>query len=114
MMIGEKGALLVMHWGEPKLYPEADFADFTWPEMPAKNHYHDWVDACLEGNTEISDNFAYAGPLTETVQLGNVAARFPGQTLEWDAAKFRVTNLEEANEFLTRTYRPGWEVEERG
>ena len=114
IIIGEKGYLLVMHWGEPKLYPEKEFADFKWPELGEANHYHDWVDACLSGNTEISDNFAYAGPLTETVQLGNVAARFPGETLQWDAAKLRVTNLEEANQYLTREYREGWEVEARG
>jgi hypothetical protein len=29
------------------------------------------------------DNFAYPGPFTETILLGNVAARFPGQKLEW-------------------------------
>jgi predicted dehydrogenase len=114
IMIGEKGYLLVMHWGEPKLYPEKDFVDFEWPELGEANHYHDWVDACLAGNADISDNFAYAGPLTETVQLGNVAARFPGETLQWDAKNFRITNLEEANRFLTREYRKGWEVEARG
>jgi predicted dehydrogenase len=113
IMIGEKGYLLVMHWGEPKLYPEKDFADFKWPELDEANHYHDWVDACLAGNTEISDNFAYAGPLTETVQLGNVAARFPGKKLEWDAENLRITNLEEANQWLTREYREGWSVEQR-
>jgi predicted dehydrogenase len=113
IMIGEKGYLLVMHWGEPKLYPEKDFGDFKWPELDEANHYHDWVDACLAGNTEISDNFAYAGPLTETVQLGNVAARFPGKKLEWDAENLRITNLEEANQWLTREYREGWSVEKR-
>lgn len=111
MMIGEKGYLLVMHWGKPKLYPEKDFADFKWPEVELANHYHEWVDACLEGNPNISDNFSYAGPLAETVQLGNVATRFHGQTLEWDAANLRITNIEAANAYLTRKYRKGWEVQ---
>ncbi|MAS95591.1 MAG: hypothetical protein CMO55_20515 [Verrucomicrobiales bacterium] len=110
MMIGEKGYLLVMHWGKPKLYPEKDFADFEWPEIELSNHYHEWVDACLSGNPNISDNFAYAGPLAETVQLGNVATHFPGQTLEWDAANLRITNMDAANAFLTREYREGWAV----
>ena len=68
------------------------------------------MDACLAGTPDISDNFAYAGPLTEAVQLGNVAVRFPIQKLEWDAAALNVTNLPEANAWLTKSYRPGWEV----
>lgn len=110
MMIGEKGYLLVMHWGEPKLYPEENFADYSWPELGKAHHYHDWVDACLEGNPAISDNFAYAGPLTETVQLGNVAVHFPGTTLDWDADNLRINNHEAANAYLTVPYRKGWEV----
>jgi ethanolamine ammonia-lyase small subunit len=33
------------------------------------------------------------------------------KTLEWDAAKLTVTNVKEANEFVRRKYRKGWEVE---
>ncbi|MBL8811567.1 MAG: gfo/Idh/MocA family oxidoreductase, partial [Planctomycetaceae bacterium] len=53
--------------------------------------------------------FDYAGPLTETVQLGNVAARLPGQRIEWDAAGFK-TNLAAADALLTKEYRKGFEV----
>ncbi|MCB1229744.1 MAG: Gfo/Idh/MocA family oxidoreductase [Verrucomicrobiae bacterium] len=114
MLIGEKGYLLVPHWGTPKLYPEKDFARYELPDPGKANHYHDWVDACLEGNAELSDNFAYAGPLSEAVQLGNVAVRFPRQTLEWDAAALRITNVPEANAFLTKEYRDGWAVTAAG
>ncbi|MCF6310946.1 MAG: Gfo/Idh/MocA family oxidoreductase [Verrucomicrobiales bacterium] len=110
LIIGEKGNLLVPHWGTPKLYPEADFADYKLPDVGKLNHWHDWVDACLSGE-KISDDFAYAGPLTEAVQLGNVAAHFPGKTLKWDAAQLKITNLPEANAYLTKEYRKGWEVE---
>ncbi len=112
ILIGEKGQLIVPHWGTPKLYPEADFADHPLPDVGSRNHWHDWVDACLSGDP-ISDDFAYAGPLTEAVQLGNVAVRFPGQRLEWDAKNLKVTNVPEANQFLTKAYRKGWEVEEQ-
>ena len=37
------------------------------------------------GKTKCSANFDYAGPLTESVLIGNVAAHFPGETLEFDA-----------------------------
>ncbi|MCB1089079.1 MAG: gfo/Idh/MocA family oxidoreductase, partial [Verrucomicrobiae bacterium] len=111
MIIGEKGYLLVPHWGTPKLYPEKDFAGYTLPDPGKANHWSDWVDACLEGNTEISDNFSYAGPLSEAVQLGNVAVRFKGQTLQWNPEKLEITNLPEANAFLTKAYREGWAVD---
>lgn len=110
MLIGEKGYLLVPHWGTPKLYPESDFADYEFPDPGKANHYHDWVDACLEGNADLSDNFAYAGPLTEAVQLGNVAIRFPGKSLQWDPEAFSISNLPEADLHLSKTYREGWAV----
>lgn len=114
VLIGEKGYLLINHWGKPELYPEKDFADFQWPGVGSRNHYHDWVDACLEGDPDLSDSFAYAGPLTETVQLGNVAVHFPGEVLEWNAAQlaFRDRPDADADAHLTRDYREGWEVEE--
>jgi len=112
LLVGTEGCLLIPHWGTPKLYPEKDFADYTLPDPGPAHHWHDWVDACLDGNTGLSDNFAYAGPLTEAVQLGNIAVRFPRQRLEWDHASLKVTNLAAANEWITKSYRPGWEVDE--
>ena len=53
-------------------------------------------------------------PLTETVQLGNVATRIPGKALEWDAAALRITNEEAANPLLTKIYRDGWKIEAVG
>jgi hypothetical protein len=52
---------------------------------------------------------AYAGPLTESVLLGSVATRFPKTTLEWNAKKLTF-NVKEANQFVRRKYRKGWEV----
>lgn len=112
LIVGTEGYLLVPHWGTPKLYPEKDFSDYEIPDAGPAHHWHDWVDACLAGNPDLSDSFAYAGPLTEAVQLGNVAVRFPEQTLKWDAKRLRISNVHEANQHLTKTYRKGWEVDE--
>jgi hypothetical protein len=68
-----------------------------------------WIDAIFEGK-KTSDGFHYAGPLAETVQLGNVAARVPGVTLEWDAAGMKIAGNPEAEKMLTREYRKGYEV----
>ena len=65
----------------------------------------------LLGNTQTSAHFGYAGPLTEALLLGVVANRFPDRQLMWDAEALRVTNIEEANALLRRTYRQGFEVE---
>ena len=43
--------------------------------------------------------------------MGTIALRFPGQKLNWDAARMRFTNEPAANQYVRRTYRKGWEVE---
>ncbi|MBK1877424.1 Gfo/Idh/MocA family protein [Pelagicoccus mobilis] len=53
-------------------------------------------------------NFNYAGPFTETVQLGNVCLRFPRERLAWDGPNLRFTNNERANELISKEYRKGW------
>ena len=47
-----------------------------------------------------SARFDYAAPLTESVLLGVIAARYPGKKLEWNSAEGKVTNLKEANRYV--------------
>jgi hypothetical protein len=56
------------------------------------------------GKDKCSANFDYAGPLTESVIIGNVAAHFPGETLEFDAKALAFPRKREANQYLTRSY----------
>ena len=109
MIIGTEGSLLIPLAGPPHLLPEQKFSGVQRPKLPPRNHYHHFVDACLGGeNTE--SHFAQTGPMTEAVLLGTVAIRLPGQTLEWDSPRMKVTNSAEANRYLRRTYRDGWHV----
>lgn len=124
LFIGEQGNMVLAHVGGPRLYPLEKFKDFKYPKEEGLNHRHRWVDGILT-NTKTSDGFHYAGPLAETVQLGNVATRFAapdldpvtgrlsdaGKTLQWDAATMRIPNLPEAEKFLTKHYREGWEIQ---
>jgi hypothetical protein len=110
IFIGEKGSILLPHIGGPQLFPKEQFAGFKRPKLEGRNHYVQWVKACL-GQDKASANFDFAGPLTEMVLLGVLSARFAGKKLEWDAANLKVTNLDEANQFVRTTYRKGWEVE---
>ncbi|MEQ9411445.1 MAG: Gfo/Idh/MocA family oxidoreductase [Fuerstiella sp.] len=105
LFIGEKASLVLPHVGAPKIYPNADI------EMAdGQNHYHGWIDGCLSG-TQPSDGFAYGGPLTEAVLLGNIAVRYRGTKLTWDAAAMKITSHDEANSWLRRDYRDGWDIQ---
>jgi predicted dehydrogenase len=109
LFIGERGTMVLPHVGMPSLYPVEKFAGFKLEEVPAVNHYHTWVDAALSG-TRTSAGFHYAGPLTETVLLGNIATRCPGKTLEWDAETMNFKNSPEADKLVTKQYRKGFEI----
>ena len=109
IFIGEKGTLLLPHGSKPLLLPKEKFEGFEYPELPPVNHWFSFVDAC-RGEGKTSAHFDYAGPMTETVLLGNLAKRFPTQTLEWDAKRLKVTNFSQADAFVGRNYREGWEI----
>jgi hypothetical protein len=71
----------------------------------------EWFEAIKAGKPELaSSNFAYAGQLTETMLMGNIAVRFAGQKLEWDATKMVFTNSEKATKLVTKEYRKGWDL----
>jgi predicted dehydrogenase len=110
IFIGTEGVMVLPHVDKPYLLPDERFKEYPMPQVTGDDHWLQFVDACL-GKGRTSANFDYAGPLTETVLLGSVATRFPKTTLEWDAPGLRFTNVSEANRYLRRTYRPGWEVE---
>ena len=126
LFIGEKGNMVLPHPNSPRLYPTEKFRGFTYPkDLKGFNHWHRWIDA-ITGGPATTSGFDYAGPLSETVQLGNLATRAchppkpkrgtnaqgPREinVLKWDATNLRFTNNDEANALLTKKYRPGWEV----
>ena len=108
VLVGQTGTLLIPHVAAPKLYPEEKFAANGPATVDGVDHYVQWADAC-RGAATTTSAFDYAGPLTETVLLGTVAVRLPGQQLQWDAENLRVTNLAEAQAMITKSYRQGWQ-----
>jgi hypothetical protein len=66
-----------------------------------------WVNAFKGGPTSYGD-FTLAGPISDSMNLAFISLRLGGRRLLWDSAAARITNLPEANKFLTREYRPGW------
>jgi predicted dehydrogenase len=108
LFVGEKG-MLVSNYNQHKLLPEAEFKDFKRPEATlAKSlgHHVEWIEA-IKGGKPALCAFDYAGPLAETVLLGNVAYRV-GRKLDWDAAALKAKNCPEADRFIRKEYRKGW------
>ncbi len=108
--IGTEGVLYAPYIDEPILLPAEKFKGVKLPNPGGNDHYLQFVEAC-RGNGHSSTPFDYSGPLTESVLLGCLATRFPKTTLEWDSAKLEITNVSEANHFVRRQPRKGWEVE---
>ncbi len=108
--IGTEGILYSPYIAAPVLLPKEKFADYKIPKQPGEDHYRQFIEAC-RGNGKTSTPFSYSGPMTEAVLLGCLATRFVKTTLEWDVTKPAITNVKEANAYVRRTYRKGWEVE---
>lgn len=108
LFIGEEGAMMLPHYAGPRLLPLEKYQGRPKPDIaPEIDHYHTWIDHILAGK-KTDCGFDYAGPLTETVLLGNVANRFHGKKLAWDAEAMKVTNHDPANALLRRDWRSGW------
>ena len=68
----------------------------------------EWLQAIAGEIPAAASNFDHAGPLTETVLVGNLAVR-TGKRVEWDHAKMKVTNdNKDAQKYVKREYRKGW------
>jgi len=130
LLIGTKGKMLIDCYGaNPRLLPTTRMKELelaqTLPRVP-EGHYLQWVNACRAGygNATTSSPFEYAGPFTESILMGNLAIRswmlknpklkgwedkyLGRKKLLWDATQMRVTNFDEANQFVKREYRAGW------
>jgi predicted dehydrogenase len=110
IFVGSKG-MLIADYSRFKLYPEDRFNGIKRPQFTdLLGHHEEWVAACKAGApTRPGCHFGYAGPLTETVLLGTVAYR-AGQKLTWDPVNLKATNCSEADRFIRRENRKGWEV----
>lgn len=132
LFIGTKGKMMCSTYGKnPRLLPTSRTAEVNVPSTLAlvpgqeAGHYTQWVDAAIAGygKIELSSDFAVAGPLTEALLMGNLAIRgfdirkpegnnftYPGRykKLLWDGPNMKITNFDEANQFVKRQYREGW------
>ena len=74
----------------------------------AKNHTDNFVQAMRAGKQPISDVFTH-NRMLETCHLANIAIRL-GRELKWDAEQREIVGDPEANAFLSRESREGYEI----
>ena len=133
LFTGTKGKLLADCYGaNPRLLPSSRMTQETLPKETIKRvpegHYVQWVNACIDGYGKgyTSSPFDYAGPFTESILIGNLALRaftlknpnlkgwddkwLGRKKLLWDAKNLKVTNFDEANQWVKREYRDGWKL----
>jgi hypothetical protein len=134
LMIGENGLIWCGDYGiNARLYINGQNGAVETGKISAIDsvefgHQSHWIDAIKDGygsekHKMLTSNFDFAGPLSEIVLLGNVAIRssllkrskrsnvFIGRKkLDYDNKKMQITNLDQANQFLTRDYREGWNL----
>ena len=110
VFVGEKGYLTTDTYGaRVRLLPQERQKAYTLPPevlTRAPEHHLDWIRAC-KGGVRASSDFSVAGPFTEWILLATIAMRVEGK-LEWDSARLRFTNNEEANKYVTPGFRKSW------
>lgn len=121
MFIGDQGKILAgFRCEDPRIIPESKARAFwggSRPNAPSTElqarleavRNPDWVGA-FRGGEPTDGNFLMAGPISDAFNLGAISLRLGGKRLCWDAAHLRITNLPEANRYLAREYRRGWEL----
>jgi predicted dehydrogenase len=113
LFIGDKGKMICGAHGAVglRIIPESRMQAYARPpkRLPRSvGHHQEWVAAC-QGGPPPGSSFEYAGPLTETVLLGNIAIRTQ-QRIDFDPARMEITNAPAANAYLRREYRAGWSL----
>jgi predicted dehydrogenase len=112
--VGDLGTLVGGGWsGPPKLFPEARREEFQPPPptIPRSiGHRPEWIKACKDHKPEDARaGFAYSGPFTEALLVGNLALRLQ-KRIEWDAASMKAPNATEADALIRKRYREGFGI----
>ncbi|MBN2295036.1 MAG: Gfo/Idh/MocA family oxidoreductase [Pirellulales bacterium] len=74
-------------------------------------HFEEWVRAIKGGKPAMSNFKDYAGPLTETILLGNLAVWVDGKKVEWDAQNMKVKNISGLETLVKPVYRKGYTLD---
>jgi hypothetical protein len=117
MFVGDKGKILAgFHVDNPQIISGKKMDAPANANTAARNQVQQtsaalplFVQACKTGK-QYPGNFLQAEYITEAINLYAAALR-TNKLLKYDAAKVKITNVEEANKYLKREYRKGWDLE---
>jgi len=114
LFVGDKGKILCGGWsGPPRLLPESRMKEYQRPEktLPrSPGHHREWIIACKERDPKKAlAGFDYSGPFTESLLVGNLAVRL-GRKIQWDSKNMKAVNEPEADKYINKQYRKGWEI----
>ena len=112
LFVGEKGMIRIGPHGDGLVFGPKDLYKQRPPKLFVRekklDHQTDWLRAIRNPERPAGCNFDYSAPLARTVLLGNAAPRAGVKKLLWDGERF--TNDAAANQYLSTTARPGWEL----
>lgn len=91
VLVGTKGKMFSPddYGASFELYAGAEEMQVEFKGSPPGGHFREWVDGIKNGTQPTSNFPDYAGPLTETVLLGNLAVWADGQKVLWDAKEMK-------------------------
>ena len=115
MFVGDKGKILAgfniqnpkIISGEKMNASANESADTRNQVQQTSEALPQFVQACKSGK-QYPGNFLQAEYITEAINLYAAALR-TNKLLRYDAANVKITNVEEANKYLKRDYRQGWD-----
>jgi predicted dehydrogenase len=117
LFVGDDGAILASFRGEnPLRFGKGNQPAVRLDEISGDSNSSagsgrrggSWVQA-VKGGEPSPGSFLNAGPITDAVNLGTVALR-AGKRVVFDSEAMKITNVPEANRYLVREYRKGWEL----
>jgi hypothetical protein len=115
MFVGDKGKILTgFNIQNPRLFSRKKMEDLVNPQVTQIKESDKmvaalqlFIDACKTGK-QYPGSFFEAEHLTEAVNLYAASLR-AGRLLKYDEASRQITNVPDANKYLSREYRAGWD-----
>jgi len=114
LIIGDKGKMFSPddYASNYELFDGAEEKDVEFTSSPG--HFAEWIRAIRGGEPAMSNFKDYAGPLTETILLGNLAvwaaAKGKGKKVDWDAKKMVAKGSPEVDHIIRPKYREGYSL----
>jgi hypothetical protein len=118
LFVGEQGVIMAdFHGQKPQRFVQGkkeplwkgdDAPPATKQRAVPEGRHKPWL-AAIKGGEPSPGNFLNAGPITDAVNLGTVALR-AGQKVLFDSENMKITNAPNANKYLVRQYREGWQL----